>query len=81
MVRVLFFGRLREIAGAAEVEAPTHLNTVEQVRAHLGQGNPALGAALTAGGVRTVVDRTVVSGDVSIGAAAEVAFLPPLSGG
>ncbi len=81
MVLVLFFGRLRDLAGAGEIEAPTGCATLAHLRAQIGASNPALGEALAAPGVRAAVDRVIVPADASIESAREIAFMPPLSGG
>ncbi len=79
MARVLLFGPLRDLAGwrEREVEAAS----LSALRAHLSADDPALGAALGGPGVQAAVDRAVVRGDAPLAASAEVAFLPPMSGG
>jgi molybdopterin synthase sulfur carrier subunit len=47
----------------------------------LAQGDSALGAALEGPGVQAAVDKTLVRGDIALRPGAEVAFLPPMSGG
>ncbi|MFI4936762.1 MAG: MoaD/ThiS family protein, partial [Caulobacterales bacterium] len=41
----------------------------------------ALGAALCGPSVQVAVDQAIVRGDALLAASAEVAFLPPMSGG
>jgi molybdopterin converting factor small subunit len=41
----------------------------------------ALGEALAGKGVQATVDKVLVRGDVALPTGAEVAFLPPMSGG
>ncbi|AZS19480.1 MULTISPECIES: MoaD/ThiS family protein [unclassified Caulobacter] len=79
MARVLLFGRLADQAGwrQREIDAPD----LATLRASLAGADPALGEALVAAGVQVAVDKTIVRGDVALAAAAEVAFLPPMSGG
>jgi molybdopterin synthase sulfur carrier subunit len=83
MQRVLFFGRLRDIAGVAQIEVslPPHIRDVADVRAWLGERDGALGVALGEPGVRVAVDRTFAGDDASVNEAREVAFMSPLSGG
>jgi len=78
-VRLVFLGRLQDLAGAAErmVDA-AQASTVDAL---LDQLEPELAAALRSPKVRIAVagalggfDRTLSDGD-------EVAFLPPVSGG
>jgi molybdopterin synthase sulfur carrier subunit len=72
MARVLLFGRLADLAGWRErvIEAPT----LAALKAHLAD-------IVEAPGVHAAVDQAIVRGDVSLSAASEVAFLPPMSGG
>lgn len=83
MQRLLFFGRLRDIAGAAEMEVslPPDVRDVADVRAWLGERDSALGTALAEPGVRVAVDRTFAGDDALVREAREVAFMSPLSGG
>ncbi len=79
MARVLLFGPLRDVAGwrEREVEAAS----LSALRERLAAADPALGEALGGRGVQAAVDRAVVRGDAPLAAGAEVAFLPPMSGG
>ena len=79
MARVLLFGPLRDLAGWREraVEAAT----LSALRKRLAAEDPALGEALAGRGVQAAVDRAVVRGDLALAPGAEVAFLPPMSGG
>ncbi|HEY8615722.1 MoaD/ThiS family protein [Phenylobacterium sp.] len=79
MAKVLLFGPLRDLAGwrerevdAASIQALTALLTAEDAR---------LGEALAAPGVQIALDQAIVRGDRPLSAGAEVAFLPPMSGG
>jgi molybdopterin synthase sulfur carrier subunit len=81
MARVLLFGRLSDLAGWRErvIEpAPASLAALRQAIAAL---DPALGAALAGAGVQAAVNRTLVRGDIALAPGAEVAFMPPMSGG
>ncbi len=79
MARVLLFGPLQDVAGwrEREVAAPT----LADLRARLAADDPALGEALGGPGVQAAVDRALVRGDAALASGAEVAFLPPMSGG
>jgi sulfur-carrier protein len=79
VARVLFFGRLRDMAGAAEIELEG--GSLSELRARLGVDNAALGEALSAPGVSVAVDKVVRRDDARLTPASEVAFMPPLSGG
>ena len=79
-MRVLLFGRLRDVAGwrEREVSGPASLDAL---RDWLAGEDPALGAALVGPGVQAAVDKAIVRGDCALSAASEVAFMPPMSGG
>jgi len=79
MARVLLFGRLADQAGWRErvVEA----SSLVALRDFLAADDAELGEALTGPGVQVAVDKIIVRGETVLAAAAEVAFLPPMSGG
>ena len=79
MARVLLFGRLADVAGWRERDIPAR--TLGELRGWIATDDPALFEALQAPAVRTAVDQSLVSLDVDLGPDAEVAFLPPMSGG
>ena len=76
---MLLFGPLRDLAGWRERQVSA--GSVEALRAALSAEDPALGEALGAAGVKVAVDLAIVAGDASLADDAEVAFLPPMSGG
>jgi molybdopterin synthase sulfur carrier subunit len=81
MIRVLLFGRLRDVAGWRETviePAPARLSAL---RNQIAQRWPELAAALASPGVQAAVNRALVRGDAALSAGAEVAFMPPMSGG
>ncbi len=79
MARVLLFGRLADQAGWRErtVEA----SSLAGLRDLLTAGDAELGEALAGPGVQVAVDKAIVRGEAFLAAGAEVAFLPPMSGG
>jgi molybdopterin synthase sulfur carrier subunit len=80
-MRVLLFGRLGDLAGWRERTfdpAPASLATL---KASIAMQDAALGAALAGPGVQAAVDKVIVRGEMALAAGAEVAFLPPMSGG
>ena len=84
MTRLLFFGRLRDIAGYAERDLyiPDGVATVADLRALLSAGDPELGAAISARGIRVAVNQSFcVDHLASVRDAYEIAFMSPLSGG
>ncbi|HEX8366609.1 MAG TPA: MoaD/ThiS family protein [Allosphingosinicella sp.] len=74
-MRILFFGRLREVAPAGPV--PADVRDTGALRAWLGGRCPDL----LDPSIRIVVNDEIVPGDRPLGDNDEVAFLPPMSGG
>jgi molybdopterin synthase sulfur carrier subunit len=83
MIRLLFFGRLRDAAGAAELEIalPPDLATVADICWWLATSDPLLGAALSEPGTRFAVDQQFTNALAPVTHAREIAFMSPLSGG
>jgi len=81
MVKVLLFGRLGDQAGWRERDFDPSPATLSILKALITAEDGPLGAALGGAGVQAAVDRNIVRGDVALTATAEVAFLPPMSGG
>jgi molybdopterin synthase sulfur carrier subunit len=79
VARVLLFGALADVAGWRERETPAQ--TLAGLREALGRAQPELGDALARVGVQVAVDRALHRGDAALSSTAEVAFLPPMSGG
>lgn len=84
MAKLVFLGRLEDIAGAPEIAlAPLHGATLAQILT----GFPAeLAAALGSPKIRIAVNGALLRGDEPLDALAiadgdEIAFLPPVSGG
>jgi len=81
VARVLLFGPLRDLAGWRERVLEPAPATLAALKAVLAAEDPALGEALDRPGVQAAVDREVARGDAALTPGAEVAFLPPMSGG
>lgn len=81
MARVLLFGRLADIAGWRDRLVEPTPATLFGLRNHLAGLDPDLGQALSAKGVQAAVDRVLVRSDAVLTDGAEVAFMPPMSGG
>jgi molybdopterin synthase sulfur carrier subunit len=80
MARVLLFGPLRDLAGWREREVAAA--SLSELRAFIGAEEPRLAEALAGAGVQVAVDQAIVrSADAALAPNAEVAFLPPMSGG
>ena len=80
-MRVLLFGPLSDIAGWREKTMQPAPATLFILRDRLAAQDAALGAALRGPGVQAAVDKALARGDVALSPTAEVAFLPPMSGG
>lgn len=80
-MRVLLFGRLGDLAGWRERTFDPAPASLAALRAMMAAEDGALGAALAGPGVQVAVDRAIVRGEAALTAGAEVAFLPPMSGG
>ncbi len=80
-VRVLLFGPLRDLAGWRERVVEPAPATLCALKAVLAAEDAALGAALGGPGVKAAIDKTIAPGDPALAPGAEVAFLPPMSGG
>ncbi len=78
---MLLFGRLADLAGWRERTLEPSPASLSALRAMMASADPALGEALSAKGVQAAVDKAIVRGDVALTARAEVAFMPPMSGG
>lgn len=80
-MRVLLFGRLGDLAGWRERVFDPAPASLAALKALIASQDAALGAALNGPSVQTAVDKALVRGDCALAAGAEVAFLPPMSGG
>jgi molybdopterin converting factor subunit 1 len=79
-VRVLFFGRLKEIVGRAEDDIELAEGArVEDVFAHYGQAHPRLAGFRPS--LVASVNEELAAWNTAIHPGDEVAFLPPVSGG
>jgi molybdopterin synthase catalytic subunit len=79
-VRVLFFGRLKDIVGRAEESAELPEGSlVEDVFTHYRSAYPALGGLRSS--VAASVNQELAEWKSAVRAGDEVAFLPPVSGG
>lgn len=82
MARLLFFGKLGDIAGARERDVSLHgAQTVSALIEMIEAGDSVLGEALRAASVRCMINEEIISSDAEINDADEIAFIPPVSGG
>ncbi len=76
---MLLFGALADIAGWREREVEA--TAISGLRAWLAADDAMLGEALNRPGVQVAIDKSLTRVDAALGPFAEVAFLPPMSGG
>jgi molybdopterin synthase sulfur carrier subunit len=84
MIRVLFFARIREQLGTAELELPwsPELATLGDLQAQLlTSGGERWAAALAAENVVRAVNQDVAGLEQPLRDGDEVAFFPPVTGG
>lgn len=83
MLKVLFFGRLREAAGAGELDLalPPQVSDARGLRDWLARDNPRLRDELQRPSVRIAVNAFVASPDQPLSGEETVAFMPLVSGG
>jgi len=80
-MRVLLFGRLGDIAGWRERTLDPAPASLAALKAMLAREDLPLAQALDGPGVQAAVDKRIVRGETTLADSAEVAFLPPMSGG
>ena len=83
MARLLFFGKLGDVAGgrARDWALNADIATVRDLIAALGAQDAALGDALSHNSVRCIVNEAVSPLDSAVADEDEIAFIPPVSGG
>jgi len=83
MARILYFGRLGDVAGAREreVDLPDDVTDTDGVVSLIAGEDDALAEALRAPSVRVMVNGEVALGAAPVRDGDEIAFLPPFSGG
>ena len=77
MVKILFFGHLAEITGVSEVVWGNCPDDTAQLREQLLAQYPSMAATP----FTIAVNRQVISSNIPLLDGAEIAFLPPFSGG
>lgn len=83
MIRVLFFARLREQLGCAELEIDwrQELASVAALRQSLRQKQAGWDEVLGDANILCAVNQQQAGGEHSVNAGDEVAFFPPVTGG
>ncbi|PZW45131.1 molybdopterin synthase subunit MoaD [Humitalea rosea] len=83
-MQILYFAWLRQRTGVAEetVSPPPEVTTIGALIAWLAQRGPGHAAAFAdPAQVRAALDQEMCGPDTPLGAAREVAFFPPVTGG
>lgn len=80
-LRLLFFGKLADLAGPERLMDDGCLIDVASVIAALARDVPALAPMLAPDSCRYVLDQQIVPMTAPLADASELAFLPPVSGG
>ena len=82
MARLLFFGKLGDLAGARAMDFALGAATnISSLKAAIAAQYPDLGDGLAHASVRCIVNEAVAHADASISDEDEIAFIPPVSGG
>ncbi|MHB8528849.1 MAG: MoaD/ThiS family protein [Caulobacteraceae bacterium] len=81
MTRVILFGRLADLAGWRERTFDPVPARLSILKAMIGAPDGRLADALAGPGVQAAVNKSLARGDRALPAGAEVAFMPPMSGG
>lgn len=81
MIKVLFFARVRELAGCAELDADGDYQDVDSLHQALIFRNQSLALALERGKLLAAVNQTLVPFSHPLQDGDEVAFFPPVTGG
>ncbi|WP_031555119.1 MoaD/ThiS family protein [Parvularcula oceani] len=81
MTRILFFGRLSDLAEAEDVSLPADVTDTEALRGWLSARDARLGEALARPGIKVALNQAILPAPAPVGPGDEVAFLSPLSGG
>lgn len=82
MMKILYFGRLRESAGRREetLALPDGITTISALKQWL-NAEHELGGALDDPSVKTMVNQALVHDDMTVNGDEEIGFLPPVGGG
>lgn len=83
MARLLFFGRLSDLAGGRvkDFGLPAGCREISSLINVLTAADQVLGEALNEPSVRIAVNEKMAARDAAISDSDEIAFLPPASGG
>ena len=82
MMNILYFGRLRDLAGRGQEQLalPDHVTNLSTLKDWLNNEHDLHGA-LQEDCVKTMVNQSLVHDDITLKGDEEVGFLPPVGGG
>jgi molybdopterin synthase sulfur carrier subunit len=72
---------LRDVTGWRETDVSPEPARLSDLKRLIAERWPDLAEALAGPGIQAAVDRSLIRGDVALAPGAEVAFMPPMSGG
>ena len=82
MIKVLFFGQLKDQLGVAGIEISIeHDVNVSQLLENIIQTHPQWAGDLNNKTILVAVDQVMAKADSMVSGSAEVAFFPPVTGG
>lgn len=82
MIKVLYFGRLSDVAGRREetFELPKNVSSLSDLKIWLSDTHE-LGDALEEQSVKMMVNQKLILDDLTLKGDEEIGFLPPVGGG
>lgn len=82
MIKILYFGRLSDVAGRREetVELPKNVSNLSELKSWLNSKHD-LGGALIDRSVKTMINQRLILNDLMLNGDEEIGFLPPVGGG
>jgi molybdopterin converting factor subunit 1 len=82
MIKVLYFGRLSDVAGRREetLELPKNITSLSDLKTWLSTEHE-LGDALNDTSVKTMVNQQLILTNLTLNGDEEIGFLPPVGGG
>jgi molybdopterin synthase sulfur carrier subunit len=82
MIKVLFFGQLKDQLGVADIEVSIDGDiTVSQLLDTMARTHPQWAQDLSSEALLVAVDQMMAKADTIVSESSEVAFFPPVTGG
>ena len=82
MIRILYFGRLSDVAGRRDetIALPENIDNLSGLKNWLNEAH-GLEDALADPSIKTMINQSLVHGDLTLKGDEEIGFLPPVGGG